>query len=1356
MMLEYPLPAQPGGIARGPDGNLWITEPAANRIAKITTSGAVTEYAVPTAGASPWEIVAGPDGNLWFTEPLASNIGRITPSGAITEYPIPGQSPAAWSITAGPDGNLWFLDNMGIAKTTPSGAMTQFSHGSVIEGESEIVAGPDGNLWFTDSLADKVARITPSGSITDYPLMTPQPNGVQLNPTSIAAGPDGNLWVVAGGALWRVTTAGSAVEFFTPAPAGIAAGPDGNIWFTSAGKIVKLAPAGTYTQYPLPAAGAQGGAITAGPDGNIWFTEPGNNRIAKLVVATVPADTLLGLSASSLSFTAPATGAPPPAQTLSITAPAGAAYTAAAGVIYAIGAPWLKISPFGNLTGSQILSVTVNQAYFGAYGDYLGNILLTSGNVTQIVLVTMHLTQPTVNENVIVSPGSLSFTYTQGGAAPTPQSITAKDMDPAAGAIPLTITTSVQSPAGGKWLSLTNADGTPLTGGTGATSGNAILVHADPTGLAPGTYTAQISVTPVGGNVDYVSVYLTVNASAVVTANPASLSFVWQTGTATPLPQSVQVSATSTTQPFSVANDSPAWLRVLQPTIFAPAPISVSVAPVGLAVGTYTGTLTITMPPSTASAKVTVTLTVLPAPTAVVTVSPQSLVFSVTGAVPAPQQNLTVSNSGNGSAFVTAAGTVVTPAGGSWLMVMAGSGTLPAATGGTPGTFSIPVAVDQAGLTPGSFTATITITAGSTVLKVPVTLNVAAASTALTVVPLSLAFNYIANGSLPPAQTVQVTASGPAVPFTVTTDGSAWLSVSPLSSNAPASLTVRIARSGLDPGVYSGSFLIKASGTTAQVLVSLVVKPPSPVQEFTLTQANAQPQYITLGPDGNIWFTEFSAGQVGKITPAGTVTEYPLSANSRPTGITLGPDGYLWIAEYIPARIARMNAAGAFNEYTIPTPLAEPWEIAAGPDGNLWFTESNASKIGRITPAGVITEYPLAANSQPEGIAAGPDGNVWFTEAYTDRIGKITPDGTITEYPLPHTGSLPAEITTGPDGNLWVTEGPGVAKITPGGQITEYSNSKTGGAVGITAGPDGNVWFISADSGSVASITTAGLISTYPLPLNYSGPFGIAPGADGNIWFTEAAGRIGRLPLTNSMAVTGIVNSASFAAAPVAPGEIVTIAGTALGPAAPVGLTLDASGKVATSGGGVTVSFNGHPAPLVYAGASQINCVAPYEIAGATNVLVRASFAGLFSSFSLHAAASAPGVFTADGSGTGAAAAFNSDGSYNGPDNPAAAGSTIAFYLTGEGQTNPPGVTGAVTAVNTAGGPVTPQPVIAPAVTVGGVPAAVAFYGEAPGLVSGVLQMNIQIPSGLPPGGVSLVVSFGPAQTQRGVVVFVK
>src|SRR5258706_434580 len=93
-VTQYPLPADgnsvPFAIAPGPDGALWFTEAAsAEKIGRITTGGAITEFTVPTAGSFPCGIVTGSDGAMWFTENSGTKVGRITTAGIITEFTIP-------------------------------------------------------------------------------------------------------------------------------------------------------------------------------------------------------------------------------------------------------------------------------------------------------------------------------------------------------------------------------------------------------------------------------------------------------------------------------------------------------------------------------------------------------------------------------------------------------------------------------------------------------------------------------------------------------------------------------------------------------------------------------------------------------------------------------------------------------------------------------------------------------------------------------------------------------------------------------------------------------------------------------------------------------------------------------------------------------------------------------------------------------------------------------------------------------------------------------------------------------------------------------------------------------------------
>ena len=121
---------------------------------------------------------------------------------------------------------------------------------------------------------------------------------------------------------------------------------------------------------------------------------------------------------------------------------------------------------------------------------------------------------------------------------------------------------------------------------------------------------------------------------------------------------------------------------------------------------------------------------------------------------------------------------------------------------------------------------------------------------------------------------------------------------------------------------------------------------------------------------------------------------------------------------------------------------------------------------------------------------------------------------------------------------------------------------------------------------------------------------------------------------------------------------------------------------------------------------------------------------------------------------TGRAAVLNQDQSYNTPNNPASKGSYIVLYMTGEGQTAPAGVTGRVTTVS-ATPPLTSQPLLPVAVIIGGQPASVAFYGEAPGFISGVMQLNVQIPANVPAGDLPILVSVGDSNSQKGLTVSV-
>ena len=309
-----------------------------------------------------------------------------------------------------------------------------------------------------------------------------------------------------------------------------------------------------------------------------------------------------------------------------------------------------------------------------------------------------------------------------------------------------------------------------------------------------------------------------------------------------------------------------------------------------------------------------------------------------------------------------------------------------------------------------------------------------------------------------------------------------------------------------------------------------VASAASSIDEFS--GLSAGPEGITVGPDGNLWFTEPGADVVGKITPSGAVTEY--AVGDLPAFIVAGPDGNLWFTEENASKIGKITTSGVITEYAL-TAGRSPAGIAAGPDGNLWFTEQNADKIGSITTSGDISEFDLPpgppGGSYPNLIAAGPDGNLWFTELHGNKIGKITTSGAITEYSLA-SGSSPVGIAAGPDGNLWFAEAGSnkIASITTSGAIIEYPIPTPSSQTGfISSGPDGNLWFTEQFGNNVGRITPSGTITEYAIPTPDAGALSITAGPSGSdtLWFTEqSAKQIGRFTVTESLLQSNLIVNA--------------------------------------------------------------------------------------------------------------------------------------------------------------------------------------------------------------------------------------
>ena len=142
--------------------------------------------------------------------------------------------------------------------------------------------------------------------------------------------------------------------------------------------------------------------------------------------------------------------------------------------------------------------------------------------------------------------------------------------------------------------------------------------------------------------------------------------------------------------------------------------------------------------------------------------------------------------------------------------------------------------------------------------------------------------------------------------------------------------------------------------------------------------ASAEPQGITTGPDGNLWFTNQFNNSIGRSTPTGVITFFTGTGIDSPSGIR-GRSRRQHVVHQRHEQLDRPHHAGrgGLQRFKGAGTLAWPTGITTGPDGNLWFTNSQNHTIGRITPAGVVSNYSGVGIRGPHSIVVGPDGSLW-------------------------------------------------------------------------------------------------------------------------------------------------------------------------------------------------------------------------------------------------------------------------------------------------------------------------------------------------------------------------------------------
>jgi uncharacterized protein (TIGR03437 family) len=540
------------------------------------------------------------------------------------------------------------------------------------------------------------------------------------------------------------------------------------------------------------------------------------------------------------------------------------------------------------------------------------------------------------------------------------------------------------------------------------------------------------------------------------------------------------------------------------------------------------------------------------------------------------------------------------------------------------------------------------------------------------------------------------------------------------------------------------------------------------------------PTRVILDRSGNLYLTDYGNSSIRVVYANGTVSSITGNGSAGFSG-----DGG--------------SAIGA--------QIASPHDIAIDSAGNIYIADTGNARIrivsnGKINTFAGSTRGIAGANLgdggpatsakliSPTGVAVDNSGNVYIADIGNATVRKVTPDGTITTIAGsgflsfggfqgeggPATKALlgqPYSLTTDSAGNLYIVD-IGLSRlfrIGSDGLIHTLQSSFP--AQNCVLDNAGNIYVAAYPTNTVQKILSSGTnlwiggdgFAGYAgdggpgTSANMGAPYGVAVDPSGNVYVAEGTNAVIRKLTPVPFSIGAISNAASiqpFAPSPtgvgdstvaIAPGEIVVLFGSGLGPGTLVSNT-PSNGKFGTSLAGTTVSIGGTLAPILYTSSTLVSAIVPYGITGMTSADVFVNYQGNKSVVStVRVEATSPGLFTANTSGQGQALAINLNGTLNSATNPTPVGGFLILYETGEGQTTPAGVDGKL-AVSPY-----PAPIQNVSAVINGIPASVTYAGAAPGIVAGVMQINVQIPTGVASGTANLQVTVGQLTTPPVTIV---
>jgi uncharacterized protein (TIGR03437 family) len=1051
---------------------------------------------------------------------------------------------------------------------------------------------------------------------------------------------------------------------------------------------------------------------------------------------------------------------------------------------------WLYITPLSGTTpATPIVWVDTTKA---AAGTNIGSIAIDAPGFARLT-VAVTLNAGTSTSPLTAEPASLAFT-SAGGATPTGQNIT---VGSTAGALGFSVQFATQS---GNWLTAGPTSGTA----PGAT----VSVAVNPAGLADGTYNGSVTLTPTGGigSALVVPVSFTVGGTAQLSLSAASLTFYYQLAAA-PLPASQTVDVSSSgvpvgfTRSVSTANGVN-WLSASPASGTTPGALTISINSAELSVltpgNTYTGSVTVSPTGVSGGTPQTVQVSLVVSTTPLLAPAPASLSFThQPGTALPPAQNLAVSSTS--AVLLFGAGGSTTTPGVNWLSVSPSSGT-------TPATLSIGLNANAQSLPPGEYTGSVGVTAvgfGGATLSVPVKLTVSSTASLVLNSPNPLPLNYQLGRGIPIQMISIDSSSGAPVSFAAQPASTGnWLAISSSAGVTPASLQIGInaaAVAALVKGTYDGTITFSAAGGTgvpAQTLNVVLTVSDTPLMnvsksalafsasagqspgfltqdiEITSTGTSATDPILNFSavastvPPGGSWLLLAPNSGAISINPA-SPTRLSVYVNSpglaagkhtgsvTVTATTMG--GTVVNSHTIPVTVT--VAAGALTVDTTPiaftqsqggpAPAAKTVSVGSNPaSANLAFTVTQNVASGgnwlEVTPSSGTTPATLTIKASGSGLSQG---------TYTATV-SISSTGAANSPQV-----IPVTLTVGAPQTLAATPATfsfshQVGSAAPAAQ--KLSVSSTGGNLNFTATAStssGANWLKVDPANGTAPRDLNVTVTPGTLAAGtYTGTITIASAAATNTPQVPVTLTITPAPLPTPV-VAGVANAASWVPGAVAPGEIVTLGGTNIGPKELVKLRLNPAGRLETLLERTIVLFDGVPAPLIYVSETQTSAIVPYWLAGRFSTRLQVEYQGVRSAaVDFHVTETAPGIFTQNSSGSGLGAILNQNGTVNSSSNPERKGSIIQIFATGEGVVSPVPADGSLT-------PLTqpfPQPLQHVSVTIGGRPAEVDYRGAAPGAVAGLFQVNARIPNDVPSGLVPVTITVGGATSQPNVVVAVQ